>query len=94
MAQVCDQAVTSGIRRGRSVTEILSELLKAEPAHHQAASSLTFERKEHAQALERAKGDLGGLDHGLEALYIDTLDRRISYAGKEIWLAFHMQNKE
>lgn len=38
MAQAYDQAVTSGIRRGRSVTEILAELLKAEAAHRQAAS--------------------------------------------------------
>ena len=38
MAQAYDQAVTTGIRRNRSVTEILAELLKAEAAHRQAAS--------------------------------------------------------
>ena len=38
MAQAFDQAVTSGIRRNRSAMEILTELLKAEAAHRQAAS--------------------------------------------------------
>ena len=38
MAQAFDQAVTTGIRRNRSAMEILTELLKAEAAHRQAAS--------------------------------------------------------
>lgn len=38
MASAFDQAVTTGIRRNRSAMEILTELLKAEAAHRQAAS--------------------------------------------------------
>ena len=38
MASAFDQAVTTGIRRNRSAIEILTELLKAEAAHRQAAS--------------------------------------------------------
>jgi DNA replication protein DnaC len=38
MAQAFDQAVTTGIRRNRSAMEILTELLKAEAAHRNAAS--------------------------------------------------------
>lgn len=38
MAQAYDQAVTTGIRRNRSVTEILAELLKAEAAHREGAA--------------------------------------------------------
>lgn len=38
MASAFDQAVTTGIRRNRSSMEILTELLKAEAAHRQAAS--------------------------------------------------------
>jgi DNA replication protein DnaC len=38
MAQAFDQAVTTGIQRNRSAMEILTELLKAEAAHRQAAS--------------------------------------------------------
>jgi DNA replication protein DnaC len=38
MAAAFDEAVTTGLKRGRSAMEILADLIKAESAHRQAAS--------------------------------------------------------
>jgi DNA replication protein DnaC len=38
MAGAFDEAVTTGLQRGRTVTEILADLIKAETLHRQAAS--------------------------------------------------------
>ena len=38
MAGAFDDAVTTGVQRGRTITEILTDLLAAEAAHRQAAS--------------------------------------------------------
>ena len=37
MAGAYDEAVTTGLQRGRTALEILAELIKAEGAHRQAA---------------------------------------------------------